>query len=381
MCKELPGVVPLLGRHPFLCLSIDDLFVLKRFLATLGELAHFLEVRQVLAGMKGVRLFDEIDHLGAYITKNRFDRDIEEQRAKDKDKPSLIVWDGMSKPVDDYFSQPDWEHQPIPKQECPAELERLLGALDRTRMPGWLAAESHIRNYGAKGRLDLASGLETLRGSLAQHPNRYFSVTGEEALFIWLQTPEKPIDLAAARDKAAAAMLATRATRMIGVAVVASHSDGYLSAQALDVALPKERTAENAHIYDDAERMRIRVGRMDASGDKKVPGGAPPWTKRTLLVRERHQIQKVSRPTTVSRPTLPGGVVHKLPQDLKTALVSAPNALAAWENITPLARNEWICWVTSCKKPETRARHIDRACEDLAKGKRRPCCWPGCPHR
>jgi hypothetical protein len=274
MCKELPGIVPLLGQHPFLCQSIDDLFVLNRFLPTLGQLAHYLEVRQVLAGMKGVRLFDEIDHLGAYIKKNRFDRDIEEQRVKDKDKPSLIVWDGMSKPVDDYFALPDWESQPIPKQECPAELERLLCALDRTRMPGWLATESHIRNYGAKGRLDIASALEKLRASLAQHPNRYFSMTGEEALFIWLQTPQKPMDVEAARDKAAAAMLATRATRIIAIAVVAGPSDGYLSAQWIEVAPPKERTAENAHIYEDAERMRARVTRIEASEDKK--SAAPP---------------------------------------------------------------------------------------------------------
>jgi hypothetical protein len=237
-------------------------------------LAHYLEVRQVLAGMKGVRLFDEIDHLGAYITKNRFDQDIEEQRAKDKDRPSLIVWDGMSKPMDDYFALPDWESQPKPKQECPAELERLLEALDRTRMPGWLGAESHLRNYGAKGRLDIASALEKLRASLAEHPNRYFSLTGEEALFIWLQRPEQPIDVAAARDKAAAAMLATRAIRMIAIAVIANPSDGYLSAQWVEAALPKERTTESAHIYEDAERMRIRISRIEASEDKK--SAAPP---------------------------------------------------------------------------------------------------------
>jgi uncharacterized protein YchJ len=219
--------------------------------------------------MKAVRLFDEIDHLGAYITKNRFDRDIEEQRAKEKDKPRLIVWDGMSKPVDDYFALPDWENQPKPKQECPAELERLLEALDRTRMPGWLAAESHIRNYGAKGRLDIASALEKLRASLTQYPNRYFSLTGEEALFIWLQSPEKPVEVAATRDKAAAAMLATLATRMITIAVVASPSDGYLNAQLVEVALPTARTAENAHIYEDAERIRTRVTRIEASDDKK----------------------------------------------------------------------------------------------------------------
>ena len=75
------------------------------------------------------------------------------------------------------------------------------------------------------------------------------------------------------------------------------------------------------------------------------------------------------------------GVVHKLPADLRKALVSAPEALAAWEDITPLARNEWICWVESVKKLETRQKHIEQARENLRDGKRRPCCWPGCPHR
>lgn len=75
------------------------------------------------------------------------------------------------------------------------------------------------------------------------------------------------------------------------------------------------------------------------------------------------------------------GVVHSLPADLRKALVKAPAVLAAWEDITPLARNEFICWVTSAKKPETRARRIRRTCEELKEGKRRPCCWAGCPHR
>jgi uncharacterized protein YdeI (YjbR/CyaY-like superfamily) len=83
----------------------------------------------------------------------------------------------------------------------------------------------------------------------------------------------------------------------------------------------------------------------------------------------------------MSGPSIPGGVVHKLPADLKAALLAAPKALAAWEDITPLARNEWICWVTSPKKTETRTKHLQRATEDLSSGKRRPCCWPGCPHR
>ena len=56
-------------------------------------------------------------------------------------------------------------------------------------------------------------------------------------------------------------------------------------------------------------------------------------------------------------------------------------ALAAWEDITPLARNEWICWTISVKKEETRRQHVERVCSELKEGMRRPCCWPGCPHR
>ncbi len=78
---------------------------------------------------------------------------------------------------------------------------------------------------------------------------------------------------------------------------------------------------------------------------------------------------------------LSAGVVHKLPQDLRNALAANPAAVVAWEDITPLARNEWICWTTSVKKQATRDNHVQRAVAELADGKRRPCCWPGCPHR
>lgn len=75
------------------------------------------------------------------------------------------------------------------------------------------------------------------------------------------------------------------------------------------------------------------------------------------------------------------GVVHQVPADLRRVLISDPEALAAWEDITPLARNEWICWVTYVKKPETRKNHVERVREELKEGMRRPCCWIGCPHR
>ena len=78
---------------------------------------------------------------------------------------------------------------------------------------------------------------------------------------------------------------------------------------------------------------------------------------------------------------IPGGVVHDLPEDLEAALKRDQAALATWHDITPLARNEWICWVESAKKAETRQKRLLWGCESLGEGKRRPCCWPGCPHR
>ncbi|UXA18217.1 YdeI/OmpD-associated family protein [Mycobacterium sp. SMC-4] len=76
-----------------------------------------------------------------------------------------------------------------------------------------------------------------------------------------------------------------------------------------------------------------------------------------------------------------GGVVHELPPDLATALADNATALAAWNDITPLARNEFICWVEDAKQLKTRERRIRRTQEELEEGKRRPCCWPGCKHR
>jgi len=75
------------------------------------------------------------------------------------------------------------------------------------------------------------------------------------------------------------------------------------------------------------------------------------------------------------------GVAHNVPTDLRKALLSDPAAQAKWEDITPLARNEWICWTISVKRPETRHQHVERVCSELKEGMRRPCCWAGCPHR
>ena len=93
-------------------------------------------------------------------------------------------------------------------------------------------------------------------------------------------------------------------------------------------------------------------------------------TKSRFSLKKRRAVEKIA-----------DGVVHKLPEDLRKVLVQKPVARATWDDITPLARNEWICWVISGKKAETRVIRIDKAISKLTGGMRRPCCWAGCSHR
>ena len=84
---------------------------------------------------------------------------------------------------------------------------------------------------------------------------------------------------------------------------------------------------------------------------------------------------------TIPNNAISGGVVHDLPEDLRNTLAADAEAVAVWEALTPLARNEWICWTISVKKPETRKQHVERVRTELKEGMRRPCCWLGCIHR
>ncbi len=78
---------------------------------------------------------------------------------------------------------------------------------------------------------------------------------------------------------------------------------------------------------------------------------------------------------------LGAGAVHLLPANMRAALMANAAATLAWRSIAPLARNEFVCWVTSAKKAETRQRRIAVMLDKLSRGERCPCCWTGCPHR
>lgn len=271
-CKELPEVEPLLGKHAFISMSIDDLFVLKRVLPTPGMFAHYMEVRQAVAGMKSAHLFDEFDHLGAYITKNRFDEDIADQFREGE--ANMVVWDGMSNVIDRSFEGESWEDNPIPMQEFPDELLMLLGALDNTRSQGWLSAESLIRNYGEQARKDLAKLLSDLGETIGQYPERYFAFAGDgQLLFVWMQSSEHAAEWKRINDKASAAALCTESPDVVGVFIEVGKGRTYKDAQCFKVDTPSEQTAKNAHIFDDAKRMSLKTKKANVPqmADKSKP--------------------------------------------------------------------------------------------------------------
>jgi len=268
-CKELPQVEPLLGKHAFVSLSIDELFVLKRFLPTPGSFTHYMEVRQAVAGIRRAHLFDEFDHLGVYLKKNRLDQDIVDQLKGDK--VNMLIWDGMSDIVDRSFEGEDWESGPFPTQDFPEEVLKLLEALDATRARGWLSAESNIRDFGEESRKNLAKMLSDLRQTLDQYPARYFILSGDgKPLFIWLQQHDLQINWKKVNDKASAAALAIKASNLIGIVAEVSPNGTYHRAQSFAVYIPTERTEENAYIYEDAARMAHPTRAVNLNQPKNV---------------------------------------------------------------------------------------------------------------
>jgi uncharacterized protein YdeI (YjbR/CyaY-like superfamily) len=98
------------------------------------------------------------------------------------------------------------------------------------------------------------------------------------------------------------------------------------------------------------------------------------------IIRKAEKIRLDEDANGVELLVLPG-ILHEVPDEMGRALRAAPDMPERWNSLTPIQRNEWICWVTMVKKPETRSEHIRRMIEELKEGKRKPCCWPGCPHR
>jgi len=107
-------------------------------------------------------------------------------------------------------------------------------------------------------------------------------------------------------------------------------------------------------------------------------------SRTTFASKVKHELLTTLKPSpSVSvKSNIPSGTVHTIiPENFMRELFSSPQALKAWLDITPLARNEFICFVSEAKLEVTRERRERRAREELEEGKLRPCCWPGCKHR
>jgi uncharacterized protein YdeI (YjbR/CyaY-like superfamily) len=64
-----------------------------------------------------------------------------------------------------------------------------------------------------------------------------------------------------------------------------------------------------------------------------------------------------------------------VPSDFKEALMAAPDARKVWESTTTVARLDWIHWIVTAKQSKTREKRIKDACDMLAHGKKRVCCF------
>lgn len=126
-----------------------------------------------------------------------------------------------------------------------------------------------------------------------------------------------------------------------------------------------------AHFRKELEEYTTSKGAVQFPVDKPLP----------LTLIQKIVEFRLNEDTTGNTMAILPGVLHATPDDMEEALKAEAGIPELWNKLTPIQRNEWICWVTTVKKPETRTEHVHRMIAELKEGKRKPCCWPGCPHR
>ncbi len=175
---NLDAITPLLGEHAFMSMSVDDLLVLNRFLPTTGELLHYLDARQRANAVPNTMLLDEMEYLGAYISRNRFDMALEEQR----EQAPFVLWNRFSDVVDKYFEGERAGTGAVPRQRYPSELAGVLRLMGRKRPVGWLGMDAALRNLDDESRNRLSDGIAGMKASLGRHECRWLGMFNGEAL-------------------------------------------------------------------------------------------------------------------------------------------------------------------------------------------------------
>lgn len=269
MSKRLPEVKPILGKYPFVSMSIDDLFVLTRFLPTTGELMHYLSVRQGVAGVFEAVVFDELDHLGSYMTKNRSDQVYAEQLAEGA---TMVLDADTCAPIDEYFADPDWSTKSPPAQKFPATLQAFLEANEARRGPRFLEADAAVRDMDADAREQMARQIDQLRPTLAQHPYRWFSLVGEEPLLVWLQRTDFVDFTEVYKSKAEAAAVAMQAKRSKVLMIYVNPDCTFHGGWAKDVWAPAETDSRYGQRLQEAAPMKAKAVGLTPTGLQRLRG-------------------------------------------------------------------------------------------------------------
>lgn len=256
MSKRLDEGKPILGKYPFVSMSIDDLFVLTRFLPTSGELMHYLAVRQGISGVREAFVFDEMDHLGSYIVNNRADMFYSDKLTEGA---SWLAEAGASDRVDAYFAGRDWQKQKPPAQSYPPVLQAILDSINVARGPRFLEADAAIRDMSGEGRVSMSTHIEKLLPTLKEHPYRWFTFLGEDQLLIWVQRAGYVDMTETFRAKAEAAAISA-GRKHCKVLMVYVRADGtFAGAWARSVFAPTQSDSHYVSRQAEAKKMDGRM--------------------------------------------------------------------------------------------------------------------------
>ena len=257
--KELEEVKPIAGKHDFFALSVDDLIAMKYILSGTGEFLHYLEVRQALAAMKNVMLFDEMDHLGAYMSNNRVDQTVKEQFI-DGERADFVYLDGFDQDIiAPFFQGIDQSDKKPPQQVYPDQMRQLFLALERCRMPGWLAGDAFLRNMGSNARNDFAKNFDRTLPILAEKPFTFFA-TGGGIPAVFCLTRADGVDRSIVSKKKAEAMcLAFNESQMELFEISISQDKRISIATSKNVNRPSVISADYPEILQDANRLKGKI--------------------------------------------------------------------------------------------------------------------------
>ena len=253
--NNLAEISPLLGRHGFMSMSVDDLLVLRRFLPTTGELLHYLEVRQEAGTVPDTTVVDEMEYLGAYISRNRFDTDLQEQRKK----APFVVWNSYSEVVDRYFRGENAGRGRVPRQNYPAELEAILKVLDRKRPKGWLEMDAAIRNLGSDERGNLSNGLAGLKKTLGRHDHRRMLIFNGIPIQVWVCSSGRPPKEGQVRRQAEVACLIAGAPRTLVLSLSYNRKRRIKNVECMSYTTPEQTRDDYQELEQEAVAQRTRA--------------------------------------------------------------------------------------------------------------------------